>query len=399
MRSLLFQDDAIFWYQTQRVFGSMFYGGADFNETVTTAERIAAGDYDSWKREWAATAERIEEEARAELTAGHPVSARDGLMRATTYWRSAEFFTRDRKPDPDGESLHSRHVQCFRDATALMDASIEPVEIPFEGTTLNGYLYTPAAAGLRPLLIIHTGYDGTAEEMYLVGARGAQERGYAVLAFDGPGQPGPRYRDGLVFRPEWETVVGPVIDWAEQQPGIDPSRIALTGNSMGGELAPRAAAYEPRIHALLCIDGVYDFGGTVARGILGPNAALRLQTESDEHLDEAIERLMAKNTTARWVVRNGMWSFGSDTPTAFLRSVVEYNLRDGIAERIACPVFVGRGESDEFLRGQPEELMKHLNAPATLVNFTDAEGAGSHCQGGAKSLLVARSLDWLDDTL
>jgi dienelactone hydrolase len=399
MRSLLFQDDAIFWYQTQRVFGSMFYGGADFNETVTTAERIAAGDYDSWKREWAATAERIEEEARAELTAGHPVSARDGLMRATTYWRSAEFFTRDRNPDPDGESLHSRHVQCFRDATALMDASIEPVEIPFEGTTLNGYLYTPAAAGLRPLLIIHTGYDGTAEEMYLVGARGAQERGYAVLAFDGPGQPGPRYRDGLVFRPEWETVVGPVIDWAEQQPGIDPSRIALTGNSMGGELAPRAAAYEPRIHALLCIDGVYDFGGTVARGILGPNAALRLQTESDEHLDEAIERLMAKNTTARWVVRNGMWSFGSDTPTAFLRSVVEYNLRDGIAERIACPVFVGRGESDEFLRGQPEELMKHLNAPATLVNFTDAEGAGSHCQGGAKSLLVARSLDWLDDTL
>jgi hypothetical protein len=98
-------------------------------------------------------------------------------------------------------------------------------------------------------------------------------------------------------------------------------------------------------------------------------------------------------------MRNGMWSFGSDTPTAFLRSVAEYNLRDGIAERIACPVFVGRGESDEFLRGQPEELMKHLNAPATLVNFTDAEGAGSHCQGGAKSLLVARSLDWLDDTL
>jgi pimeloyl-ACP methyl ester carboxylesterase len=194
-------------------------------------------------------------------------------------------------------------------------------------------------------------------------------------------------------------VIAPVIDWAEQQPGIDPSRVALTGNSMGGGLAPRAAAYEPRIRALTCIDGVYDFGGTVAQGILGPNFAQSLQMESDEQLDEAIERLMAKNTTARWVIRNGMWSFGSDTPTAFLRSVVEYNLRKGIAEQIACPVFVGRGESDEFLREQPEELMKHLNAPATLVNFTDAEGAGSHCQGGAKSLLVARSLDWLDDTL
>ena len=84
MSSLLFQDDAIFWFQTQRVFGAMFYGGADFNETVTTAERIEAGDYDSWKHEWAATAERVEQEARAELTAGHSVSARDGLMRAAT---------------------------------------------------------------------------------------------------------------------------------------------------------------------------------------------------------------------------------------------------------------------------------------------------------------------------
>jgi hypothetical protein len=60
-------------------------------------------------------------------------------------------------------------------------------------------------------------------------------------------------------------------------------------------------------------------------------------------------------------------------------------------------VFVGRGESDEFFRGQPEELMQHLTAPATLASFTDAKGAGAHCQVGAQRLLSARMLDWLDE--
>ena len=61
-----------------------------------------------------------------------------------------------------------------------------------------------------------------------------------------------------MFRPNWESVVSPVIDWAVARPEVDPARIALFGLSMGG-LAPRAAAFEPRI-ALICIDGIYDIG-------------------------------------------------------------------------------------------------------------------------------------------
>jgi hypothetical protein len=43
--------------------------------------------------------------------------------------------------------------------------------------------------------------------------------------------------------------------------------------------------------------------------------------------------------------------------------------------------------------------MEHLTAPATLASFTDAVGAGAHCQAGAFRLLSARMLDWLDETL
>ena len=84
MRPLLFPDDQQFWYETLRALGHTAYGGADIDEVVTTAARISAGDYDSWYEQRAATAQRTEAEARAQLAAGHQVSVRDGLLRAAT---------------------------------------------------------------------------------------------------------------------------------------------------------------------------------------------------------------------------------------------------------------------------------------------------------------------------
>jgi pimeloyl-ACP methyl ester carboxylesterase len=399
MRPLLFPDDQQFWYETLRALGHTAYGGADIGEVVTTAARIGAGDYDSWYDQWAATAQRTEAEARGQLAAGHQVSARDGLLRAATYFRSAEFFTRDRDPDPRGRPAYEASVRCFADAAALMSPAVTPVTIPFEGTALNGYLYQPPRGGPQATCIMHGGFDSTAEEWHHVGALAAQQRGYTVITFDGPGHPGPRYRDGLVFRPNWETVVSPVIDWAAARPEVDPGRIALFGLSMGGGLAPRAAAFEPRIRALICIDGIYDIGQAyTARLGLGADTERRLTAETDPEVDAALQQLMHTSPQFRWAARQGMWSFGVGTPRAYLAASLAYHLRDGIAEKITCPVFVGRAESDEFFRGQPEELMQHLTAPATLASFTDAEGAGAHCQVGAQRLLSARMLDWLDET-
>jgi pimeloyl-ACP methyl ester carboxylesterase len=400
VRPLLFPDDQQFWYETLRVLGHIAYGGADIGEVVTTAARITADDYDSWYEQWAATAQRTEAEARAQLAVGHQVSGRDGLLRAATYYRSAEFFTRDRDPDPRGRSAYEANVRCFADAAALMSPAVTPVTIPFEGTALNGYLYQPPRGGPQATLIMHSGFDGWAEELHHTGALAAQQRGYTVITFDGPGQGRPHYRDGLVFRPDWETVVSPVIDWAAARPEVGSGRIALAGYSMGGGLAPRAAAFDPRIRALICIDGVYDIGQAYTERLdLGADTERRLTAETDPELDAALAQLMQTSSQVRWAYRQGMWSFGVSTPRAFLAASLAYNLRGGIAEKITCPVFVGRGESDEFFLGQPEELMEHLTAPATLASFTDAEGAGAHCQVGAQRLLAARMLDWLDETL
>jgi len=400
MQPILFADDPQFWYETQRILGHTAYGGADTGEVLSTAARIVSGDYDSWHDEWLATADRVSAEAERAFERNHLISARDGMLRASTYYRSAEFFLHGRPDDPRVAYSYHRQVECFQRAVALLDPQIAPVEIPFENTTLRGYFYKAAGGGAVPTILMHNGFDGSAEEMHFFGAAAAQERGYNVISFDGPGQPAARHRDGLVFRPDWERIVTPVIDWLQTQPETADSRVALFGASMGGYLAARAAAFEPRVDALIAMDGVYDLGEISLAHIPAPpdEAKWMLWADSMPELDAAIEAAMAADATTRWGVTHGMWAMGVDTPRQFLASYLDYTLASGIAEQIRCPTLICEGEEDGFFAGQPQEIYDHLTCPKQLLHFSANEGAGAHCQSGAQRLAFARIFDWLDET-
>jgi dienelactone hydrolase len=403
MKPLLFPEDTSFWYETQRALGHAAYGGADVGEVLTTAQAITAGDYDSWHDAWLATADWVSAEADKMLAEGHRISARDGLMRANNYYRSAEFFLHGNSDDPRINHAYNRGCECFRAAAALFDPPIEPVEIPYERAVLHGYFYRAAGSdtGPRPTMIMHTGFDGTCEEMHWYGAAAGQERGYHVLTFDGPGQAAARHLDGLVFRPDWENVITPVLDWLLARPGVDPTRVGLLGLSMGGLLAPRAAAFEHRLAACVAMDGVYDLSLTVTQNMPGTRAEAEaaLRAESAPELDAMIEQLMAADPNIRWAATHGQYVMGVDSPRAFFASYLDYTLADGIAEQITCPTLVCDAQEDIFFDGQPKLLFEHLTCEKTLLDFTTAEGAGAHCQAGAQRLAFGRIYDWLDDVL
>jgi hypothetical protein len=44
-------------------------------------------------------------------------------------------------------------------------------------------------------------------------------------------------------------------------------------------------------------------------------------------------------------------------------------------------------------------LLEALRCEKSYVRFTAQEGAGDHCEQGARALYHARSLGWLDDLL
>jgi alpha-beta hydrolase superfamily lysophospholipase len=405
MQPVLFGDDTSFWFETLRVLGATPYGGADIGEVLATAQAIEPGDYDSWYDEWLGTADRIGAEAEKAHAAGHLVSARDGLLRASNYYRSADFYLHGNPDDPRIRHAYTRARDCFVAAAALFDPPVEPIEIPYEDTVLHGYFY-PAlgrdgTAGPTPTIIMHSGFDGTCEEMHYLGAAAAQERGYHVVTFDGPGQPAALHFDGLVFRSDWERVVTPVLDWVLDRPDVDADRVALLGASMGGLLAPRAAAFEHRLAACIAFDGVYDMGLTAAGWMPGSRSDIEavLRADSAPEADAMIAQLMASNPNIRWAATHGQYAMGADSPRALFASFLDYTLAEGIAEQITCPTLVCEAASDIFFEGQPRLLFDHLTCPKTLLDFTEAEGAGAHCQAGAQRLAFARIYDWLDDTL
>ena len=65
---------------------------------------------------------------------------------------------------------------------------------------------------------------------------------------------------------------------------------------------------------------------------------------------------------------------------------------------IRCPTLVTAAESDRA-SSDAKQLYDALTCPKTLLEFTDAEGAGMHCEMLNRSLANRRILDWLDDTL
>jgi alpha-beta hydrolase superfamily lysophospholipase len=401
--ALLFRDDPQFWFETLRLFGATDYGGASFGEVVAMARNLAAGDVEGWYVAHNGFADRIAAEAEDQLRRGHRVSARDGFLRASNYYRSSEFFLHGTPDEPRVRRAYARTVACYRAAAALFAPAIEPIEIPYQGTTLPGYVHTQdGAARPRPTLLLNTGLDGSAEEMHWLGARAAVERGYTVITFDGPGQFGPVHRQGLPFRPDWEAVVAPVVDVALRRADVDPRRIALYGQSFGGYLAPRAAAFESRLAACIADGGVYDFGAVHLAGTPvaeRPRLLAALTAENAPELDAQLNATMRDSSVVRWAFTHGMYVTGTKTPRDYLAATQAYHLRDGVAERIACPTLVCDAEKDLFLAAQARQLYDHLTCRKTLLTFRDDEGAGAHCEAGAARLAFGRIFDWLDETL
>lgn len=402
MKQLMFADDPAYWFETVRSMSHIAYGGADFGEVLATAAQITGGDPESWHDQWRATADRIAGEAERARAAGHTISARDAFLRAWNYYRNAEFFLHGNPDDPRILDNYQRSTAAFAEYAAIVGPRVlRPVRIPFDGAELPGYFYPSPLPGRRPLVLMHSGFDGSAEELHVSGALAAQERGYHVLTFDGPGHPGTRNLQGMLFRPDWEKPVGAAIDWALELADVDPHRIALVGVSLGGELCLRAAAFEPRLAAVIALDGLYDFGGAItsefAEGDRDATAAL-LRADSAPDIDALLAQLAAGNSTAAWAFAHGQYVMGGGSPRGFLARTLDYHLRDGIAEAITCPVLVCEAEHDLFFDGQPEQVYAHLTTEdKTLMRFTEAEGADAHCHLGAQRYALARIFDWLDE--
>lgn len=213
------------------------------------------------------------------------VSKGNALLRAHNYYRSAEFFLAP--SDPRRAIAWKKNIDAFYSGLGVLGVSYERIRVPYGDHHLNAVYYPgPTGSENKPLLVVVGGYDSTMEETYFHIVVAAHQRGYSVLTYEGPGQGSVLREQGLTFIPEWEKATGAVLDtFLAKHPVSD--KIVLIGESLGGYLAPRAAAFDSRISGVVAYDEFYDGYAIATRHV--PSFVFWLR---DHHYDGVLRFLV-----------------------------------------------------------------------------------------------------------
>ena len=226
---------------------------SDFTRVTGPLERWA-----DWLDAWCANGDQHAGLAREAEEAGRNLTAGEAWIHAALSYHFAKFvwmldLARHR-------AAADRAVAAMRHAHRLLDPTAERLELDFEGATMVGNLRRPAGIDRPPLVVLIAGLDSAKEEFFAA-ENVFLARGMATFSLDGPGQGETGYT--ATIRPDFEAPVAAALDVLCARPDLDGNRVGMLGVSLGGYYAARAAAFEPRIRAVVISGGPYDYGALI----------------------------------------------------------------------------------------------------------------------------------------
>jgi dienelactone hydrolase len=378
--------------------GQAASGAADVGEVLAAVGGLRTGDHDAWYAAWNGLGDQLAAQAAASAARGHAISAGSASLRAATAYGVAVGALAALDSSDELLPAFRRHRAAWDAFVDAGEHDVERVAVPFGEVPLPGYLFHPRGGADRPPLLVGVnGSDGPISSMWSNCAFGALRRGYAVLLFDGPGQQSQLFEHDIPFRPDWETVLGAVLDAVLARPDVDPARVAVYGVSQGGFWVPRALTREHRFAAAVADPGVVDVASSWTAQLPGPLRAM-LDAGKTEQFDRdmAIGMRFEHETARTWAFR--AHPYGTTGYAETIAAVRGYALDAEAAARITTPLLITSPEHEQFWPGQAEQLAGWV-AGSELVPFTRAEGADLHCEPMARSLVDERVFDWLDERL
>lgn len=229
---------------------------------------------------------------------------------------------------------------------------IRAVDLKHENKVLRGYLQCPDAPGKYPALILCHGFTGSKEEihmMFVKFCRILESMGWASLRFDfsGTGDSDGDFSD-MTFGSELSEA-NAILDYAKSLPEIDPDRIALLGQSMGGAVVSALAGKRP--------DDV---------------SALVLWAGAGELKDAILQVFEASNIKGSFDGSQDIDCYGYCTGKAFLRELQTLDVF-AQAKGYHGPVLFVRGTADVIVKASSEA--KYAEIYGDNMKIVHVEGA------------------------
>jgi dipeptidyl aminopeptidase/acylaminoacyl peptidase len=360
---LYFKDNLDWSHNIFRAITEIASDGGDFGEIYRATKDMRVGNTDDWYSGWSSVAEYVEKLGKQAEENGHLTTAWKCYFRAFNYYRQAQYML----PTDDARKLPTflRAVECFRSGCNYCVPKIEPVEIPFEGTTLNGYVIHRLSSQKTPGpgLVWFGGADSPAEELFFQGGCEAAQRGLTTLVVNGPGQGLSLYLKNLRSRPDYEKPYAAAFDFLEGEPGVDSNRIGIMGNSLGGYYVLRAAAFEKRARAAVAYGVIYSV------------------------IDDLYDYFPPIQPTVNSLV--------GATSEEEARKILKSFTLNGIGRNIACPVLLVHGDEDYIAK--TEAAYKARDEIGSLAELRIWKG--SHSIREYHKEVLSYMFDWLIDHL
>ncbi|MFS4472141.1 alpha/beta hydrolase [Chryseobacterium sp. T20] len=361
-------DEANFNFQLNR---TLMWGGGDLEEIRSVAPAINTTE--DWVREMKTLAEKAEASQQKSKAAG--------------YYRMAEFFEADGSWDKS--ELYTKSKSLFYEGYQdIFKTKIRRDEVEYDHGKLPVWIGFPETE-IKDTVIIHGGNDSYMEEFLPLVQRFLSE-GIAVYLFDGPGQGGALRESGIHFTHEWEKPVKAILD------AYQLDDVTIIGLSLGGMLAPRAAAFEDCIKRVVAWGIMPDFYEVVLSKVPEQLKLLMDMGEKDQ-VNTLIQAKMQVDPLIKWAIQHGMFSMNVDTPYDYLNQTRKFEMQS-IGHQITQDFLLLGSNEDHFI---PVELYKKVIDALPNVKslsykmYTKSDSAENHCNIGNTELVLNDIIHWI----
>jgi alpha-beta hydrolase superfamily lysophospholipase len=347
------------------------FGYARFEDMKEAGQKI--NTFREWKIEMLKLAEKAVSEGR--------------LKNAAFYYRAAEFFTT--RDDPEKQLLYEKFIDTFY--KVFQDDEIKKYEVPYNDTFLPAIRLQLVDTEKRGTVVVHGGNDSFMEEIYSV-IRYFQDRGYELIAFEGPGQGSALKRYGLPLKIEWEKPTKAILDYFK----LDD--VTLLGVSMGGWLCIRAAAFEPRVKRVIAWSVSFDVNQYA--NIVGQQVAKLLMRKFRNFANNSMVKKMKKNLMYSWFVNNLMYITNKQVPIEAFDVLMQFNEENLHSDLVQQDVLILTGREDHLIPFKMHDMqLKALTNARSVTGrvFTKEENAQNHCQIGNIGLALDVMIKWITE--